>query len=90
MTTLSQIRKNKEENERFLMNYYNNYTNPTSLGLISRMIKKENIKIINQISKEEGLDEKERRELLNKFIKPNFYTPYVVNSETKEILQQLI
>ena len=40
MTTLSQIRKNKEENERFMKNYYNNYINPTSLGLISRMIKK--------------------------------------------------
>ena len=54
------------------------------------MIKKENINIINQISKEEGLDEKEKKELYSKFIKPNFYTPYVVNSETKENLQQLI
>ena len=28
--------------------------------------------------------------LITKFIKPNYYTPYVVNSEIKEKLQLLI
>ena len=26
----------------------------------------------------------------SKYIKPNFYTPYIVNSESNELLQQLI
>ena len=90
MTTLSQIRKNKKENERFMMNFNNNYINPTPLALISKTIKQENIKIINQISEDNGLDSLEKKKLLNKLIKPNYYTPYVVNSETKENLQQLI
>ena len=88
MTTLSQIRKNKKENERFMMNFNNNYINPTPLA--SKTIKQENIKIINQISEDNGLDSLEKKKLLNKLIKPNYYTPYVVNSETKENLQQLI
>jgi len=90
MTTLSQIRKNKVENTKFKQKINNTYNNPTSLALISQMIKKENVKIINEISKENGLNKFEKQELLNKYIKPNYYIPYVVNSETKENLQQLI
>lgn len=90
MTTLSQIRKNKIENTKFKQQIDNSYNNSTPLGILSQMIKKENIKIINKISKEEGLNKLEKQTLLNKYIKPNFYTPYVVNSETKEKLQQLI
>tara|TARA_B100000886_G_scaffold83220_1_gene54226 strand:+ start:321 stop:593 length:273 start_codon:yes stop_codon:yes gene_type:complete len=90
MTTLSQIRKNKKENSKFITEFHRKYNNPTSLALISKIIKKENIKIINEISEENGLNKYEKQELLTKFIKPNYYTPYVVNSETKENLQQLI
>jgi len=90
MTTLSQIRKNKEQNTRFNMELQQNYQNPTALSLISKIIKKENIKIINKISKENDLDIKQKEELLNTYIKPNYYIPYVVNSQTKENLQQLI
>mgnify|MGYP003995939755 CR=1 FL=1 len=90
MTTLSQIRKNKEQNTIFNEELQKNYQNPTALSLISKMIKKENIKIINKISKENYLDIKQKEDLLNIFIKPNYYIPYVVNSETKEKLQQLI
>ena len=90
MTTLSQIRKNKKENSKFIQEFHRKYNNPTPLALISQMIKKENINIISEISKEHGLDKYETQELFKKYIKPNYYTPYVVNSETKENLQQLI
>lgn len=90
MTTLSQIRKNKEQNTRLNEELQKNYQNPTALSLISKMIKKENIKIINKMSKENDLDIKQKEDLLNTFVKPNYYIPYVVNSETKENLQQLI
>jgi hypothetical protein len=90
MTTLTQIRKNKVENNKFKQKKHNTYDNPSSLAIISKIIKEENIKIINNISNENGLNKYEKQALLDKFIKPNYYIPYVVNSETKEKLQQLI
>jgi hypothetical protein len=90
MTTLSQIRKNKVETSNFKQELNNSYNNPSSLSIVSKLIKKENINIINKISKENGLNNYEKQSLIDKYIKPNFYTPYVVNSETKEKLQQLI
>ena len=90
MTTLLQIRKNKKQNSILHEELNNNYNNSTSLSIIVKLIKTENIKIINEISKEKGINNCERQLLINKFIKPNYYTPYVVNSEIKENLQQLI
>ena len=85
MTTLSQIRKNKKQNEQFLENFHSSYSNPTPLSIISKIIKKTNIEIINNTCKENGLNNHEKNELVKTFIKPNYYTPYVVNSETKEV-----
>ena len=90
MTTLSQIRKNKEYNDKYINFLQKSYQNPHPISIISKIIKKENLKIINEIAGENNLDDSEKQELIKTFIKPNFYTPYIVNSETKESLQQLI
>lgn len=90
MTTLEQIRQNKIKNAEYQKEIDNNYNNPTSLSIISQIIKQKNIQIINEFSKENGLSKSKNKELINKFIKPNYYTPYIVNSEIKEHLQQLI
>ena len=90
MTTLSQIRKNKEQNIKYISFLQKSYQNPHPLSIIAKIIKKENIKIINIIASENNLDDLEKQKLLEIFIKPNFYTPYIVKSETKEHLQQLI
>ena len=90
MTTLSQIRKNKKNNDKLSLFLQTNYENPHPISFISKIIKNENIKLIEQICVEENLDENEKKKLIDKFIKPNYYTPYIVNSESKELLQQLI
>ena len=90
MTTLTKIRNNKKKNDSYKLYFETNYINPNPISYISKIIKKENIKIINEACNGNNLDEKQKDNLMKKFIKPNFYTPYIVNSESKELLQQLI
>ena len=90
MTTLSQIRKNKVETSNFKQELNNSYNNPSSLSIVSKLIKKENINIINKISKENGLNNYEKQSLIDKYIKPNSLLNTVFFLLTREIFPNLV
>ena len=47
MPTLTQIRINKNEKEKYELNKKLNYKNPPAINLISKCIKSQNIEFIN-------------------------------------------
>ena len=53
----------------------------TSLKLLTRAIKIQNIELLKKISREIDVPEEE---LLEKFLKPNYYSPRVIPSKPAE------
>jgi hypothetical protein len=90
MPTLTQIRINSENNKKLELYNQINYKNPFMLSLISNMIKKQNKEFIKTYCKDNNISNEKQNELINKFIKPNYYTPLVINSSSKEELQKII
>ena len=90
MPTLTQIRINKNASKEY--NLYNklNYRNPYPINLISTLIKSQNINLINQICDKNNVCNETKQEIIDHLVKPNYYTPYIVNSQLKEKLQQII
>lgn len=64
-----------------------NYKNPSNISLVSKMIKKQNIDLINKICDMYNFSEEKRDLLLNKFIKVNYYCPRIILDSNKERLQ---
>ena len=88
MSTLYHIRDNKIKNERYKSEQSKQYKNLFPISIISQIIKKQNILTINEFCKEHDLDTSIKDDLYKTYIKPNYYTPFVVNSETKENVQK--
>jgi hypothetical protein len=57
----------------------------TSLKLVTRIIKAQNVKLLENIAEYIGVD---KDELLEKYLKPNYYTPRVINSKVAEERQK--
>ena len=90
MPTLTQIRINKKNNEKYRINRQLNYKNPHSINLISTLMKSQNITFIEEICNDNNVCSKQKQDILNALIKPNYYSPYIINSQLKEKLQKII
>tara|TARA_B100001057_G_scaffold492635_1_gene585410 strand:- start:266 stop:538 length:273 start_codon:yes stop_codon:yes gene_type:complete len=90
MPTLTQIRINCENKKKLELYNQINYKNPFMLSLISSVIKKQNKEFIKTYCKDNNISNEQQNELLKNFIKPNYYTPLVINSSSKEELQKII
>lgn len=88
MRTLKQIRENNERIKLETQNEEINYKNPNNLTLITRIIKQQNMILLEHISKYKKLSKDEKKELFQNFIKPNYYTPEVMKYHKKEINQK--
>ena len=75
MPTLKQIRENNEKKKNFINN--RDYKFPSSLSIASKIIKNQNILLINKICDIKKVSKGEREELLKMFIKVNYYCPSV-------------
>jgi len=64
------------------------YKNPSPITLVSRMIKKQNIALINQLCDHMKVSNDIREELLSEFIKINYYCPHTILDSNKEHLQK--
>lgn len=64
------------------------YKNPTAITFISRIIKKQNIDLINNLSQLMKLNDDIKDELISEFIKVNHYCPKIILDSNKEQLQK--
>lgn len=64
-----------------------NDVNFDSFDLISLLVKKQNIQLIERIGKKKNLDEEEINELKNDFLKIGFYTPIITKNKHEESSQ---
>tara|TARA_B100000900_G_scaffold335713_1_gene297312 strand:+ start:38 stop:310 length:273 start_codon:yes stop_codon:yes gene_type:complete len=90
MPTLTQIRINKNEKEKYELNKKLNYKNPPAINLISKCIKSQNIEFINNYCEKNNINDTQKKEIINTLIKPNYYTPYITNSKSKENVQRIL
>tara|TARA_E500000178_G_C16515027_1_gene527501 strand:- start:26 stop:253 length:228 start_codon:yes stop_codon:yes gene_type:complete len=65
-----------------------NYKNPRPITLIGKIIKKQNIDLINKICIYKELSDEKKQELLDNFIKVNYYVPSTILDSNKESLQK--
>lgn len=79
--TLDRLRDSKNIREKYHKFLEKNYKLPSSISLVSNIIKNQNIYLLNWISKEKGLNEKEKQELFNKFLKVNYYCPDIISDK---------
>lgn len=82
MPSLKQIRENKKTKNEYLESKH--YTHPSGISLSAKIIKKQNIMLINEICKLKNLNKEEKLELMEKFIKVNYYCPTITKYQKKE------
>ena len=82
MPSLKQIRENKKTKNEYLKS--KNYTHPSGISLCAKIIKKQNIFLINEICKLKDLNKEEKLELMERFIKVNYYCPTITKYQKKE------
>tara|TARA_B100001093_G_C26145460_1_gene725178 strand:+ start:108 stop:338 length:231 start_codon:yes stop_codon:yes gene_type:complete len=68
----------------------NKYKNPSALCLISKYIKNQNIKLLDNYAKDNNLTNTELIKLKKKYLKLNYIYPTVIQSKSKEYLQTFI
>ena len=90
MPTLTQIRINKTEKEKYEMHNKLNYKNPHAINLLSKCIKSQNIDFINNFCEKNNITDEKKQEIIDELIKPNYYTPYITNSKSKEDVQKVL
>jgi hypothetical protein len=66
------------------------YINPSILSLVSRIVKKQNIELIDAYGLENNLSPKEIQSLKTNYIKLNHIYPNVVQRKNREYLQTLL
>jgi hypothetical protein len=66
------------------------YTNPSSLALISRMVRKQNTQLLDDYGLRHSLSPKEIISLKKELIKLNHVYPNVVQKKNREYLQTLL
>ena len=65
------------------------YTNLTPLTLFSKIIKQQNINYIDNYCSKNNISDKIKLQLIEHFIKPNYYYPSVVQKKDRERQQVL-
>ena len=90
MPTLTQIRINKFNNEKYETYKKLNYKNPYPINIISKTIKSQNMQFINDYCKENNIENCQKEIIIEKLIKPNYYTPNITNSKSKEEVQKYL
>ena len=81
MPNLTKIRENKLKREKEHKFKAGNYTNPSSLKLISNMIKLNNIMVMKWLAENKGISNDQYQIMLDKFLKVNYYCPEKVSKE---------
>jgi hypothetical protein len=66
------------------------YVNPYPINIITNLVRHQNLELITQICDKHNVTDTKKQEILDKLLKPNYYTPLIINSEFKEKLQQII
>ena len=77
MLTLEQIRRKQNKQVQLDKDTYKLYKINNSVPLLSKIIRNHNIKLIKWISINKRLSEIEYNELLDKFLKVNYYSPSI-------------
>jgi len=90
MPTLTQIRINKKTNEDYKVYKQLNYKNPYPINLVSKLIKTQNIKFIEELCEKNKVNCIEKQSIIEQLVKTNYYTPYIINSKSKEDVQKFI
>ena len=73
-----------------MSNNKQNYKNPSILTLVSRIVKKQNIELIQSYGIKNNLSQKDIEKLKNNYIKLNHIYPNVVQRKKREYLQTLL
>lgn len=87
MPSLTKIRENKEKNIKYKEKILLNYKNPFPISILAKIIKNQNKLYLENYAKEKNLNEKDIIELLDNFLKPNYYCPSIVQKKNREKLQ---
>lgn len=82
MSTLKQIRENRKKHSEYIKSQP--YTHPSNISLLAKIIKKQNIILINKICDIKNVSRSERKEILDNFVKINYYCPEVTKYQKKE------
>jgi len=77
--TLDRLRTSKNNRQKYETFKEINYKLPSSISLLSNIIKNQNIYLLEWIALKKKLNHTEKEELLNKFIKVNYYCPDIVS-----------
>ena len=76
--------------EKSKLNVLNiNYTNLTPLTLFSQIIKHQNTRYIDDYCNKNNISDEIKLQLIDNFIKPNYYYPSVVQKKDRERQQVL-
>lgn len=67
-----------------------NYKNPSTLYLISKFVKNQNVGLLDAYAKDNNLTNAELINLKKKYLKLNYLYPTVIQSKSKEYLQTFI
>ena len=81
MPNLSKIRENKLKRQREKEYQENNYISPSSLKIVSNIIKMNNILLIKWLVEYKNLSKEQHEAILDKFLKVNYYCPEKVSKE---------
>lgn len=79
MRTLTELRKNKAKRKN--QDNKRDYNNPSSISLIAQIIKMQNILLIKWISRKNKLSKDDEEYLFDRFLKVNYYCPYIISHE---------
>ena len=66
------------------------YKNPSTLHLISKFIKNQNVELLEEYARDNDLTNEELIKLKKKYLKLNYLYPTIVQSKSKEYLQTFI
>lgn len=66
-----------------------NHTPISGYKVITNIIREQNLILLNRIADTMGLNEFRREELIDEFLKVNYYTPRVTFSKKREDIQNL-
>lgn len=87
MHTLKRIRENKEKKDQEEQQRKNNYKTPSGFVLFSKYMKKRNLEIINHFCNKTDKSEIDRKNIVEKYHKLNYYIPSVsqiIKNETEQ------
>ena len=85
--TLKKLRESKLKNEEYEKQKLINYKNPHEISLVAKIMRQQNLLLINAICDYKKLNKYERQEMIDKFFKVNYYCPEIKKYHKKETNQ---